>query len=250
MSNPMKPTEIGNNKTGIATSPLGFEPFLGLGGSTTIPDTDELEKMRLSYCRKSEPVGTMPTPVEVAGVLKSAAATMTGKSSAVLLDKIGERLAYERAGVRLYEALVVKLKASHAHDSSITLELLEEIRDDELRHAGVLSAAIRELGGDPTALTPCADVVGVVGLGFAQAITDAKTTLTQCLGVMHMVEISDIAGWELLIELAEQLGHLELAEQFREAADEEDEHEARLREWVRVSVLGQADSRVDPEKAH
>jgi len=250
VSNPTKPTEIGENRTGIATSPLGFEAFANLERITEMPDTEALEEMRLSYCSDSDPVGTMPSPVKLKGVLKTAVAAVKGESAAVFLDKLGERLAFERAGVRLYDALLVKLEASHAHDRSITAEAIEEIRDDELRHAGILAAAIQQLGADPTAVTPCADVVGVAGSGFAAVLTDAKTTLTQCLGTMLMAEVSDLAGWELLIELAEQLGHDELGEEFRECADEEDRHESKITDWLRAALLGQADETEDPKPRH
>ena len=248
----MKPTEVGQNKTGIATSPLGFETFSNLTGATGMPDTEALKEMRLSYSEDAEPVGTMPEPVVVEGAKKRRRKRSDGQaeSMSVLLDKLGERLAYERAGVRLYEALLIKLAASHAHDPSITAAELEEIRDDELRHAGLLAAAMQTLGADPTAVTPCADVAGVAGSGFAAVLTDAKTTLTQGLNTMLTVELGDLAGWELLIELCDQLGQDELADQFREAADEEDNHEAKIREWLRISVLGQADDTMDPQTTH
>jgi rubrerythrin len=250
LSNPIKPTEVGENRTGIATSPLGFETFRALEGRIDMPDAEALEEMRLSYCTESEPVGTMPAPANIKGAVKNAIAAAKGESAAVLLDKLGERLAFERTGVRLYDALIVKLEASHTHDETVTRDALEEIRDDELRHAGLIASAIQRLGGDPTVVTPCADVAGVAGGGFAQVLTDAKTTFTQCLGTMLMVEAADLAAWELLIELVEQLGYEDLGEQFRECADEEDRHESKLTEWVRTAVLGQADFREDPQTEH
>lgn len=246
----MKPTEIGENRTGTATSPLGYHALKEMSGDTSMPDTSALEEMRLSYSEESEPVGTMPTPMKIKGVVKAAISTMKGESASVLLDKLGERLAFERTGVRLYDALLVKLQASHTHDPSISIEDLEEIRDDELRHAGLLAAALESMGADPTAVTPCADVAGVMGSGFVAVLTDSKTTLTQCLNTMLMVELADVAGWELLIELTDQLQQEELADEFRMAAEEEDRHEMKIREWLRVAVLGQADSSVDPQTSH
>jgi rubrerythrin len=259
LSNETKPTEIGGNRTGIATSPLGFEAFQSIakastgkerGSRASMPDTTALERMRSSYSQEAEPVGTMPAPVKLKGVMKTAVAAIKGQAASVLLDKIGERLAFERSGVRLYDALLVKLEASHTHDSSITPERIEEIRDDELRHAGILASALQQMGADPTAVTPCADVTGVMGGGFVQVLTDAKTTLTQCLNTMLLAELGDLAGWELLIELTEQLGQDDLAQQFREAAEEESRHEVTIREWVRTSVLGQADEDADPQTTH
>jgi rubrerythrin len=246
VSNPTKVTDIGENKTGIATSPLGFETYQALEGIEELPDTSQLEQMRLVYSQESDPVGTMPAPLDLIDTVKTVGKMLTGQTMAVLLDKIGERLAYERSGARLYDALVIKLDASHTHDESITLKELEHIRDDELRHAGILAAAMQQLGGDPTAMTPCADVTGVASSGFVAVLTDAKSTLTQCLGTMLTVELGDFAGWTLLIELAEHLGQSELAETFRDCAAEESEHERKIREWVRVSVIGQADREEDP----
>jgi rubrerythrin len=245
MSNPIKTTDTGDNRTGIATSPLGFEAYEALEGVDVLPDTSQLEQMRLLYSQEADPVGTMPAPVDLRDT-ESGADAAAQRMMNVLLDKIGERLAYERAGARLYDALLIKLDASHAHDETMTLKELEHIRDDELRHAGILAATVQQLGGDPTAVTPCADIAGVAGSGFVAVLTDAKSTLTQCLTTMLTAELGDFAGWTLLIELAETCGQQEIAEQFRECATEEAEHERKIREWLRVSVIGQVDPEQDP----
>ncbi|HYC56642.1 MAG TPA: ferritin-like domain-containing protein [Candidatus Binatia bacterium] len=249
MSNATKPTEIGHNKTGIATSPIGYTRLSALGEGEPTPETSALYSMRLSFSGEADPVGTMPPPMKLKGLAKDMMARMKGEQATVLLDKLGERLAYERTGVRLYDALLVKLAASHTHDPTVTAEALREIRDDELRHAGILASALESLGADPTAVTPCADVIGVQGLGFMAVLTDPKTTLTQCLGTMLSAELADLAAWELLIELTDQLGHAELAASLRECAQEELRHESQVRAWVRTAVLGQADDAADPESS-
>jgi len=249
LSNPTKPTEIGHNRTGIATSPIGYTNLSEIGADAPTPDTSAMYSIRVSYSDEADPVGTMPPPMKLRGLAKDVMARLKGEQATVLLDKLGERLAYERTGVRLYDALLVKLAASHAHDETLTSEALEEIRNDELRHAGMLASALEMLGADPTAVTPCADVMGVAASGFLQVLTDPKTTLTQCLGTILAVELGDLAAWELLIELCDQLGHTELATSFRQAAEEEARHESQVREWVRASVLGQADEAADPDSA-
>jgi len=247
LSNPIKPTEIGQNRTGIATSPIGYRQLSELAGQTSEPDTDALYTTRLSYSDEAEPVGTMPPPMKIKGMAKEMMKRMKGETANVLLDKLGERLAFERGGARLYDALLVKLAASHAHDPTVTVEAIMEIRDEELRHAGIVASALESLGADPTAVTPCADVTGVATMGFMQVLTDPKTTLTQCLGTMLNAELSDVAAWELLIELADQLGQDALVADFREAAEAEARHEAQVREWVRTAVLGQSDVTEDPQ---
>ena len=60
-------------------------------------------------------------------------ASPRSRPTSVLIDKLGERLAFERTAVRLYEALRVKLEASDHRDQQLTPELLEDMRNDELR---------------------------------------------------------------------------------------------------------------------
>lgn len=45
----------------------------------------------------------------------------------------------------------------------------------------MLSEAIVDMGGDPTAQTPCADVSAVAAMGLIQVLTDPRTTLAQGL---------------------------------------------------------------------
>ena len=85
----------------------------------------------------------------------------------------------------------------------------------------ILRDAIETLGGDPTVVTPSADVVGVAGSGWVQALTDPRTTLTEALKVVLAAELADNDGWETLVEVAAGLEQEELAAQFREAASDE-----------------------------
>lgn len=50
---------------------------------------------------------------------------------AVLMDKLGERLAFERSGARLYEAFVAKCERLDDADPAL-LDTLNHIRDEEL----------------------------------------------------------------------------------------------------------------------
>jgi len=88
---------------------------------------------------------------------------------------------------------------------------LQRIRDEELAHFQLLSEAIRTLGGDPTSMTPCADVAAMAASGFMQVLNDPRTTLAQCLNAMLAVELADNAGWELLAGLADEAGQSDLA---------------------------------------
>src|SRR5690554_4750596 len=94
-------------------------------------------------------------------MLKSAFDKVLGNNPELLLDKLGERLAYERTGVRLYEAMIAKALACEGSGAEL-VPTLQQIRNDEQAHMILLINAIETLGADPTAMTPCADVVGAI----------------------------------------------------------------------------------------
>jgi rubrerythrin len=246
-----KPTDTGTNRTGIATSPVDSKRTIEAAeeiGVVAGVDGKALEAERVRWARGADPVGTVPPPGTLKGLAKTVLERLQGHRPTVLIDKLGERLAYERTGVRLYEALIAKLAAAHVHEGGPTRAELERIRDDEHRHALLVRDAIRELGADPTAMTPCADVVGVAGLGWVQVLTDPRTTLTQCLDVMLIAERGDAVGWELLTELAAALGLDDLADQLRAAGAVEEEHAARVRTWLARALLGQAGAYPTPPR--
>jgi rubrerythrin len=172
-------------------------------------------------------------------VADAAIAMMEGKRATAFLDLLGARLAFERAGTRLYEALLVKLAAADPRPEGPTREDLERLRDDEARHFVLLKRAIEELGGDPTVMTPGADVVGVSGAGWVQVLADPRTTLTEGLKTILQAELVDGEQWLMLADIALRLGHLEMAEHFRAALAEEEEHLDLVRGWVVSSVESQ-----------
>jgi rubrerythrin len=237
-----KPTDLGPNRTGIGTSPvLAKAAVQGAADACRdpAPDGEELARARAEQARGAPPVGTMAPPLSMKGVAKAAVEAIKGNSAAAFLDLLGERLAFERTGTRLYDALLVKLEGADPRPTGPTREQLEEIRDDELRHFAVLRDAIETVGGDPTIVTPSADVIGVAGSGWVQALTDPRTTLTEALKVVLAAELVDGDGWETLIEVASGLEQEDLAAQFREAALEEETHLTRVRAWVTLAVAAQ-----------
>jgi rubrerythrin len=237
-----KPTDIGPNRTGIATSPIQSKAAVqgaADGCSDPGPDGEELSKARADYARGAPPVGTMSPPASMKGAATAVVEAVKGNSALAFLDLLGERLAFERTGTRLYDALLVKLEGADPHPTGPTREQLEDIRDDEIRHFGLLRDAIETLGGDPTVITPSADVIGVAGSGWVQALTDPRTTLTEALKVVLTAELADGDGWDTLVEVASGLGHEELAAQFNDAAVQEESHLTRVRAWVMLAVAGQ-----------
>lgn len=238
-----KPTDTGMNRTGIGTSPIDSGRTVKGAkqqGTPALVDGQVLEAERIAWAQSAEPVGTVPPPTKVKGVLSTILEKLEGHQPTVFIDKLGERLQFERTGTRLYDAILAKFEAADVHEGGPTRAELERIREDERRHFVLVRDAMREIGADPTAVTPCADITAVAGLGWIQAITDPRTTLTQGLGVLLMAEATDTEGWTLLARLAESLGFEDMADQFRQALLEEELHLAMVRTWIEAAVIGQA----------
>lgn len=246
----MKPTDIGKNRTGTATSPIDARRTeKGAQIEAPVPlDGNLLEAERIEFAREAMPIGTVPPPAKVKGVLETALEGLKGHKATVLIDKLGERIAFERTGTRLYDALLAKLEVADVHEGGPTRGEIERIRDDERQHFALVRDTMLQLGGDPTAVTPSADIVGVASFGWVQVLTDPRTTLTQCLDVILAAELADNDGWSMLIELAEGLGQDELLGRFRAALAEEDEHLAKVRGWLTAALVGQAGVAPTPEQ--
>src|SRR5688572_291999 len=104
----MKPTQIsnvtspGDNHTGVLLDPTNAREMVrGTTefGPTSSGGPDLIAENRIRVARKSAPVATMPPSPNIA------------VERLPLLDKLGARLAFERMGTRLYEALISKLDA-------------------------------------------------------------------------------------------------------------------------------------------
>ena len=217
-------TEVGMNHSGMQVAPDGGAKMLENIKLTKPPRGDEqaAAKLRMDYARQSDPVGSLPDP------------SLSGPT-ALLMDKLGERLAFERSGTRLYDALMVKCQADRS--SGIPLKELEHIREEEAMHFALVGAAIQSLGGDPTAQTPCADVTGVEGMGLMQVLNDPKTTVAQALHAIMVAELTDNEAWDELIELTSQAGNDDLVARFSKARDNELEHLEKVRGWYKEATL-------------
>jgi rubrerythrin len=226
--------EVGANKTGIGTSQsLAAEMVRGTEEFGPSSEGTELEfaAVRSTYSEQSEPLGSVPPPaMETEGESPESDVML-----AQLLDKLGARLAFERSGVRLYSALISKFDAYGGFLGGPERADLENIRDEELEHFHTLSAAIEELGGDPTAITPGADLQATMSKGIMDVLVDPRTTFVQGLEAALLAELADNDCWTLLAQLAEQVGDEDLAADCEEAEAHEREHLARVRGWIAVA---------------
>ena len=237
------PTDLGMNRTGIATSPIDTPRRIEAASAIpVVPEgAGELAAMRRAYVALSpEPVGSMPPPVTPKGMAQTAVHALQGHKATVLLDKMGERLAFERTGTRMYEALLVKVVGGGANDGGPLPRDIEELRAEELAHFELVQKHLVRMGADPTVQTPCADLAGVTALGVLQVLTDPRTTLSQCLNAILTTELADTAGWELLIDLAREAGEREMADEFELAFAAEEKHDALVKGWLAAMLMQQA----------
>ncbi|HEX8253603.1 MAG TPA: ferritin-like domain-containing protein [Thermoanaerobaculia bacterium] len=236
------PTDLGTNRTGIATSPIDSPRMIESASEiTSVPEgAGEIANIRRAYAAASpEPVGSMPPPVTPKGMGKDVVQRLKGHKPTVLLDKMGERLAFERTGARMYDALLVKVVGGGANDGGPLPHEIEELRADELRHFELVRKHLVRLGADPTVVTPCADIGLVAGMGVLQVLTDPRTTLSQCLNAILTTELADTAGWHLLARIARESGETEMADEFLIAAQHEAVHDEKVNGWLTAMLLNQ-----------
>lgn len=217
----------GDNRTGVALHPEyartmveGTAEF----GPTSSGGIELLGEERRRVAQLAEPVATMPPSPKVSS------------DDVPLLDKLGARLAFERTGVRLYQALLVKLDVYGAYEGGPTRADLEHIRDEERKHLRLAQQLIVELGGDPTAVTPHANLQAVASHGICEILVDPRTTLIECLEAIVVAELTDHESWEQLVGAAERSGKNELVAKVRDAVKTEAEHLGKVRAWIAAAA--------------
>jgi len=256
----MEATVPGANRTGAASNPAGIDAMLEAVRSLSPPtriSTLLIDLERQRYIVAADSVGSIPPNKSASQLSLTDASSIDDTGLSVFLDKLGERIAFERTGTRLYDALLSKCLAlanvggetlplseslaelerpetTALEQSEHPLETLTRIRSQEHAHLRMLCECVRTLGGDPTAQTPCADVAATASMGLMQVMTDPRTTLAQCLNTLLTAELTDNAGWDLLGKLAESMGLTNLLEPFSQALEAEKEHLFIIRGWLTV----------------
>lgn len=230
---------MNGNRTGVQTAPELAEELIE-GASNATPSSEggpeAIAEYRAEYIAEGFPIGSLP----MVPASEEAEADEDDIGMAVFLDKLSERLAFERTGVRLYEALYNKCETLGETVPGPTLEQIEHIGSEELEHFLLINRTITAMGGDPTVESPCADVAGVASLGILQVLTDPRTSMAQCLQALLTAELTDNDGWRLLIQLADNLGYSESKVEFEQALANEAEHLQNVREWLSECVLDSA----------
>lgn len=244
-----QPTDIGTNRTGVQASPSDakkLEEYPQKRGPSSPGDEHGIARERIEYAGEGVPIGTMPPPGTLKGVAKSAMQALKGESANVFLNKIGERLAFERSGTRLYDAILSKFDAYGSWDGGPTREELERFRDEELKHFDLLRRSMEQLGADPTAMTPAANLTGVIASGVTKVIVDPRTNLRESMEGILAAELVDHTAWEVLVRMARAVGQDEMADSFELAEDEEDRHLVAVKRWLTQGIGVDLGAQVQP----
>jgi hypothetical protein len=146
-------------------------------------------------------------------------------------DKLAQRWIVERAAMTMYDEASARLSSNRVLER--LMPDLGRFAGEERLHAQMLAQLLSELGfGDVCAApaTPAVNMAASAMAAILESIRAPAATERSILEAMLMAERLDVAGWELLTDLAKDA---ELDEDylrsFRAAGREEREHEFVLR---------------------
>jgi hypothetical protein len=234
-----------NNRTGISMSPVDA-PRLIEAAHRIAPDVQgdvsNLLRVRQDYIRNAPPIGHVPAPGTVKGVVSTVGKLLQGKDTAFLIDRLGQRMAYERTGTRLYDAFLGKVQVLPSWKGGPDSRTVTQIRQDQVSHARLVRDIIVDVGADPTALTPAANVTAVAALGFIQVLNDPRTSLVDCIDVLLGVAVTDVAAWDSLTDLVEAFGLTTATERCRSAWQQADEHARTVRGWLNAYIADRSNT--------
>lgn len=236
----VKATGLGFNRTGMDLAKILSKEMIE--NENIVPESGSgysISSFRNQFIKEADQLGSVPIPGTLKGMAKSVGHTLTGDRPEVIIDKLGERLAFERTGTRLYELLIAKCEAEEDTPPEL-LTMLKRNQAEEEMHFHMIHDIMKALGADPTAMTPAANTVGVMSMGLMQTLADPRTTVTQGLAAILTAELIDHASWELLYSLLDQLGIDAYHDSVKEAMMHEDRHLREVRSWHTKLMLAEA----------
>jgi bacterioferritin (cytochrome b1) len=168
---------------------------------------------------------------------------LTRNNPEKLIDLLCERLTFERAGVRLYDAVIAKLEVTNDIELHRVLYAMHHYREEEKEHEEWLEAQIRALGGDAHTATDLARLVEKEAQGIESVILNGDNDPSHLFHALLAAELSDNAGWELLVALADEAGDRDAKRQFKKRLKQEEHHLGFVRRCVErfacATVLGE-----------
>jgi bacterioferritin (cytochrome b1) len=160
-----------------------------------------------------------------------------------LIDVLSERLAFERDGVKLYDAILTAMQRSTDPEVLKMIEPMRKQRNDEREHEEWLESQVRALGGSAHEQTELTRLVGIESSGIGKVVLDGDPEVAHLFHAILAAEAIDNAGWDVLVALADQAGDREARKAFKKRLYEEQKHLAFVKRAVerfeRRQVLGQ-----------
>jgi bacterioferritin (cytochrome b1) len=167
---------------------------------------------------------------------------LAAKNRDKVLDLLNERLTFEREGVKLYDAIVQNMQSVSSPEIGRMLPAMKEHRDQEKEHEEWLEDQIRALGGTAHDKTEMSELIKMESSGVSQVVNTDKDLVHQ-MHALLTAELVDNAGWELLLELADDADDADARREFRKRLHEEEEHlifaRRAITAFARRNVLGQ-----------
>jgi bacterioferritin (cytochrome b1) len=153
------------------------------------------------------------------------------KNRTKVIDVLNERLAFERAGVKLYDQILSKIRTSEDEVVVGLLEDMEKHRNEEKEHEEWLEEQIRALGGDAHTETEKSRLVTRESQGIEQVIMN-DPEIPHLFHALLAAELVDNAGWDLLVDLADEAGDKDAKKAFKTRLHEEEDHLLLVRRAV------------------
>ncbi len=165
------------------------------------------------------------------------------KNREKVIDLLCERLAFERSGVKLYDKILTEMKASQNPQITKMLEPMQEHRDQEKEHEEWLEAQIRSLGADDKKPTEMSRLVTKESQGIEEVVLKGTGQIAHLFHALLAAELVDNAGWDLLVQLADEADDSKARREFKKRLHEEEEHLILMREAMKKlsanEVLGE-----------
>jgi bacterioferritin (cytochrome b1) len=148
-----------------------------------------------------------------------------------VIDLLNERLAFERAGVTLYDTLLGRLRASADPEIAGLIDTVQKHREEEKEHEEWLEEQIRTLGGDARAPSEHAVLVQAESEGV-ERVMRRDESIPHDFHALLTAELADNAGWDLLVQIADEFGDSKAKKEFKKRLREEADHLLFVRKTV------------------
>ena len=168
---------------------------------------------------------------------------LAGTNVSRVIDLLNERLTFERSGVKLYDKILERMRTDP--QAALMVEQMQENRDEEKEHEEWLEKQIRALGGDARSPSEKSILVRAESQGIEHVI-ERDAQLPHDFHALLIAELADNAGWDLLVQLADEVGDRDAKKEFKKRLHEEEEHLLFVRhaveQFAKDELLGESET--------